>query len=114
MGLRVAKKRLLKVAILALILVVGLIVIPEALAEFWLKIQSFASARFQIAPDRLRTIALVVVILGVGFWIQLGLMKDEYSIGHGIDSPAKKKRYMKARRAIFHSAILRSGTDTSF
>jgi hypothetical protein len=114
MGIRVAEKRLLNVGTLTLILVAGLIAIPEILAEFWLKIQSFASARFQFAPGRLQAIALVVVTLGAGFWIMLGLLKDEYSIRRRIDSPARKKRYMKARRAAFYSAILRTGTDTSF
>ena len=114
MGMRVAEKRLLKVGALALILVAGLIAIPEILAEFWLKIQSFASARFQFAPGRTQAVAMVVVTLGVGFWILLGMLKDEYSTGRGIDSPAMKKRYMKARKAAFYSASFRSGADPSF
>lgn len=114
MGIRVAEKRLLKVGTLALIFIAGLIAIPEILAKIWLKIQSFASDRFQFAPGRLQVIAPVVVTLGVFLWIILGLLKDEYSLRRGIDSPARKKRYLKARRAAFYSAILRTGTDTSY
>jgi hypothetical protein len=97
-GFRVAEKRLLKVSILAMILVAGLIMVPGILAEVWLKIQSFASVGVQFAPGRFQTIAMVVVTLGVGGWLLLGLLKDEYPIGRGINSPARKITYTKARK----------------
>ena len=99
MGFRVAEERLIRVGMLALIVIAGLIAIPGILAEFWLKSQSFASTFVHVTPGGLEMIALTFVTLVVGGWIILGLLKDEYRIGRGTHSPARKITYTKARRA---------------
>jgi len=77
MGFPEAEKRLRNTGIWALILIVGLIVFPGILVSIWFRIQSFATARVQFQPSNLQSIAIAVVILGVGGWILLGLLKEE-------------------------------------
>jgi len=75
MGFPEVERRLRSTSVWVLILVVGFILVPGILANIWLKFQSFASTRFE--PSGLQTIAIVVVIVGVGGWILLGLLKED-------------------------------------
>ena len=65
MGLQEAEMRFRKTGIWTLILVIGLFMIPGALAKVWSGIQLFVIAIVQFNPGRFRTIAEMVVILGV-------------------------------------------------
>lgn len=77
MGLCEAEVRIRKIGIWTLILVLGLFIIPGILARVWSRIQSFAIGYVQFDPGRFQTIAGMVVILGVGGWILLGLLKED-------------------------------------
>ena len=74
MGFSGAENRLRNTGILALILVAGWFAIPDTLERAWSRFQSFAIDCVQ--PGRFQTIAITIVIIGVGGWILQGLLKS--------------------------------------
>ena len=77
MGFLEGGRRVRNTGIWALVLVVGLILIPGTLASIWFKFESIANARVQFNPGHLQVLAATVATLVVGGWIVQGLLKEE-------------------------------------
>ncbi len=76
MSVSYAEVRLRRTAILALILVAGWLAIPDTLERFWSRFQSFASDFVQFDTGRYQAIEVMTIMLGVGGWILVGLLKE--------------------------------------